>query len=170
MRSWVGEATREKGDDFEKLVKSEFEKNGLKARASIQMTEFGADSSYGDSDCLAWDEEKQVFFAVEAKRLRFARTVAEMGEQLRNFKGEEKDRLAKHIRRCSWLEAHPNAVCRVAHVKITNPKIIPLLVTNTIVPMQFVKGLPLPPQQIVALNALHTVIASSLKKHPPFLN
>lgn len=170
MRSWVGEATREKGDGFEKLVKNEFEKNDLQARASIQMTEFGADSSYGDLDCLAWDEEKELFFAVESKRLRFARTVAEMGEQLRNFKGEEKDRLARHIRRCSWLEAHPDAVCRVARVKAANPQIIPLLVTNTIVPMQFVKGLPLPPQQIVALNALRTVIASSLKKHPPFPN
>jgi hypothetical protein len=154
MRSWVGAAVMKRGGDFEEEVAETFCKLGLHARAKIPMTEFGADQSFGDLDVLAWDAAKGVFFTAECKRLRFARTVGEIGEQLRTFKGEEKDRLAKHLRRVAWFEAHPESLNQVSREKIAKPRIVPLLVTNTFVPMQFVKGLPLPPRQVVPVNQL----------------
>jgi hypothetical protein len=158
MRSWVGTAVMKRGGDFEEEVAEAFRKLGLHARAKISMTEFGADQSFGDLDVLAWDAAKGVFFTVECKRLRFARTVGEIGEQLRTFKGEEKDRLAKHLRRVAWFEAHPESLCQVSREKIVKPRIVPFLVTNTFVPMQFVEGLPLPPRQVVPVIQLAAAV------------
>lgn len=69
---------------FENTVADQCKAIGLGARASIRMTEFGADSSYGDLDTFAWDN-RGTFLAIECKRLRAARTVAKIGEQLRAF-------------------------------------------------------------------------------------
>jgi hypothetical protein len=160
MRSWIGEVTRKRGEEFETAVAGEFSACGLEAVPSRPMTEFGADKSYGDLDVLAWTSSASVFYAVECKRLRFARTVGEVGEQLREFRGEEMDRLAKHLRRCDWLRQHVEVLTRVS--KTSSPKItiVPLLVPSTIVPMQFVSGLPLDPDHIVAFNNLRDWLKS----------
>ncbi len=154
MRSWIGEMTRQRGEEFEIAVAGEFTAGGLKALASRPMTEFGADKSYGDLDVLAWTANGSVFYAVECKRLRFARTVGEVGEQLREFRGEEMDRLAKHLRRCNWLRQHMDELMRISKTSSSRRTIVPLLVPSTIVPMQFVSGLPLDPNNIVAFNRL----------------
>ena len=154
MRSWTGEVTRQRGNEFEIAVAGEFKACGFQALSSRPMTEFGADKSYGDLDVLGWTTSAGVFYAVECKRLRFARTVGEVGEQLREFRGEEMDRLAKHMRRCAWLRQHVHALRRVS--KTSSPKltVVPLLVPSTLVPMQFVLGLPLDSNHIVAFNRL----------------
>ncbi|HEY0793918.1 MAG TPA: hypothetical protein VGD78_22840, partial [Chthoniobacterales bacterium] len=54
MRSWIGEATRRRGDEFEDQVAEEFRAAGLNALVRRPMTEFGADESYGNLDVLAW--------------------------------------------------------------------------------------------------------------------
>jgi len=154
MRSWIGEVTRQRGDEFEIAVAEEFKACGLQALSSRPMTEFGADESYGDLDALAWTTSGSIFYAVECKRLRFARTVGEVGEQLREFRGEEMDRLAKHMRRCAWLRQRVDVLRRVSKTSSTKLTVIPLLVPSTLVPMQFVSGLPLDPNHIVAFNRL----------------
>ncbi len=156
MRSWIGEVTRQRGDEFEDLVARELRSVGLEALVRRRMTEFGADDSYGDLDVLAWRPQSGLFYIIESKRLRFARTVAEIGEQLREFQGEEMDRLTRHLRRCDWLAQHPDALRRVARTNLANSKLMPLLVTSTVVPMQFTKGLPLPPERIVPLSRLRS--------------
>lgn len=153
MRSWIGKRNQEHGLRFETTVADQCKTIGLGARASIGMTEFGADASYGNLDVLAWNN-RGTFFAIECKRLRAARTVAEIGEQLRAFRGKEKDRLAKHVRRWEWLRDHPQELNRVARTRVTLPNVVSLLVTNTMVPMQFVTNLPLSTNQIVPLSRL----------------
>lgn len=154
MQSWVGDAVRRRGKEFEHEVADELEKIGLFVGRSIPMSQFGADESYGDLDVFAWSADGSVFYAVECKRLRFARTVAEIAEQLREFRGEEMDRLARHLRRCEWLVAHPNKVRQVTGSTSPQPDIVPLLVTNAVVPMQFTEGLPIAKENVVPLASL----------------
>jgi hypothetical protein len=157
MRSWIGAKNQALGAKFEEDVASKCKNTRLHARSSIQMTEFLADPVYGDLDTLAWDD-RGTFLLIECKRLRAARTVAEIGEQLRAFRGEEKDRLAKHLSRCEWIQAHPRELNRVARTQVTSPNIVPLLVTNTIVPMQFVINLPLATDHVVPISRLPSFI------------
>jgi hypothetical protein len=126
----------------------------IPVRRENPMTEFGADKSYGDLDVLGWTTSAGIFYAVKCKRLRFARTVGEVGEQLREFRGEEMDRLAKHMRRCAWLRQHVDVLRRVSKTSWPKVTVVPLLVPSTLVPMQFVSGLPLDPNHIVAFNRL----------------
>jgi hypothetical protein len=160
MRSWIGEITRRRGHEFEQEVGAEMRTSRFQALVSQAMTAFGADSSYGDIDVFAWRMGSQNIFAIECKRLRTAKTVAEIGEQLREFEGSEMDRLGRHVRRCHWLTEHPDCVQRVTKLPDAKLNIVPLLVTSTIVPMQFVKNLPLPPGQIVPFTQLRQWLES----------
>jgi hypothetical protein len=154
MRSWVGEATRRRGVAFEHEVAEDLGKIDLLTLVSRPMTEFGADESYGDLDVAAWTLDEERLYLIECKCLRFARTIAEIGEQLREFRGIEKDRLARHIRRCNWLSQNIEAFRKAAKMNGTPKNIIPVLVTNTLVPMQFVNDLPLPSKSVVSLKNL----------------
>ena len=154
MRSWIGEVTRLRGDEFEHTVASELRAAGLQALVGRPMTEFGADSSYGDIDVIAWLPESRVVYLIECKRLRFARTAAEVGEQLREFKGVEMDRLARHVRRCQWLEGNQRKICQALRIGGSGLKLEMLLVTSTVVPMQFTEGLPLSPDRIIPVSRL----------------
>lgn len=149
MRSWIGNVTRQRGDEFEDRVAEKLRSIGLEVLVRRPMTEFGATKSYGDVDVLAWRPESGFFFLIECKRLRMARTVAEIGEQLREFRGQEMDRLTRHLRRSDWLTQHTEAFQRVTGTDVATPKLTGLLVTSTVVPMQFTQGLPLPPERIV---------------------
>jgi hypothetical protein len=160
MQSWIGEITRQRGDEFESQVGDEFRTASFQALVSQPMTLFGADQKYGNLDTLAWKTDSPIVYAVECKRLRAAKTVAEIGEQLREFHGAELDRLSRHLRRCRWLEEHPDAVRRITKLTTKRIKIVPALVTSTIVPMQFVKHLPIAPKQIVPFSKLRSWLAS----------
>lgn len=156
MRKWIGKVTNERGHAFNNLVAEEFRKCGYRARASVNMTEFGVPSEQGDMgdvDVIAWGPGGCVYVA-ECKNLRFARTVGEIVDQLKRFRGEANDELNKHLRRCHWLQDNTNKVASVLGMDPASVKLRPLLVTNTIVPMQFVAGLPLPAQDIMPLKSL----------------
>jgi hypothetical protein len=161
MRSWIGEITRIRGEEFENAVAKQVRECGLQAVASKSMTELGADASYGDLDVLAWNSDGSIFYPIECKRLRFARTVSEVGEQLREFRGEEMDRLARHVRRCEWLKQNAQALRSISKTTSSKIKIIPALVTSTVVPMQFVAGLPLESKSIFALSRIREWISSN---------
>lgn len=154
MKSWIGEITRERGDEFEEEVADELRKGGYEARVGCEMRELGADKSYGNLDVIAWIPDGETFYLIECKRLQFARTTAEIGEQLKHFKGVEMDRLGRHVRRCEWIDANRESIERATKTKCVNPKTVPLLVTSTLVPMQFTKELPLPPERIIPLTDL----------------
>ena len=62
------------------------------------MTELGASSELGDIDVLAWNRTGNVLL-IECKRLKLARTVAEIAEICRRFRGEANDELDKQMRR-----------------------------------------------------------------------
>jgi hypothetical protein len=165
MRSWIGEATRMRGAEFEKEVADECARLGLKTLLSRPMTEFGAEDTYGDLDVIAWTADESQVLLIEAKCLRCARTVAEIGEQLREFRGVEKDRLNRHIRRCEWLKRNTERFSKAVKMQHSPTSMIPVLVTNTTVPMRFTSDLPLPPSSITSLKTLNSWVESNLSIH-----
>jgi hypothetical protein len=87
-----------------------------------------------------------------------ARTIGEIGDQLRHFDEHVKGYFAKHKRRCSFLQAHRKDVSRVVGFDISGYRMESAIVTNTIVPLQFLNDLPFPKDKIVAVQQLSRLV------------
>lgn len=105
-------------------------------------------------DVIAWKDDGTRLLAIESKRLKPARTVGEIGEQLAKFKGDAKDLLDRHLKRVAWLQGEMQRVKEVLKLPHTLSDVTPLLVTNTSVPMQFCDDLPLGKEQILSIAKL----------------
>ena len=92
-------------------------------------------------------------YITECKNLRFALTVGEIADQLNRFRGEAHDELSRHMRRYRWLSENPDRLSKVIGSD-ARLQIKPLLVSNTIVPMQFAQDLPIPVGDILPIGAL----------------
>lgn len=152
MRAYIGHAANLNGAAFEDETVALFKKNGWEARARVKMTELGGTPEQGDVDVLAWNATGAMF-AIECKWLQPARTVGEVAEVLAKFAGEEKDRLARHLARITWLRSNPVGLRKVAGYSVqATPAISSLLVTDADVPMMYAKDLPIPTSEIVPLH------------------
>jgi hypothetical protein len=155
MRAWIGSANNKRGHEFNERVAEEFRKLNFKARASVDMAEFNVPAAMGDLgdiDVLAWSTSGLVY-VIECKNLRFAMTVGEIVDQLNRFRGEANDELHKHMRRCDWLNQNLERLAQVIGHR-GRLRIEHLMVSNTIVPMQFAQNLPLPPENILSIGAV----------------
>jgi hypothetical protein len=162
MRTWIGAINNKRGHEFNEQVAEEFRKLNFQARASVQMAEFNVPhemGDLGDIDVLAWSTSGLVYI-VECKNLRFAMTVGEIADQLKRFRGEANDELKKHMNRCHWLEQNLDRLAKII-TRDGSLKIKPLLVSNTIVPMQFSQDLPIPAEDILPIAALPQKIRRS---------
>ncbi len=158
MKAFSGKTAHALGGVFEDDVVRELNANGWEARARVQMSELGAPRELGDVDVLAWRPDGRVLI-IECKRLQPARTVGEVADVLQKFAGEEKDKLARHLRRLSWLQASPSGVPRA--LRLDKAAIISSiqgrLVTNTDVPMMYAKDLPILVSEIIPTRLLKTI-------------
>lgn len=155
MKAFAGKTAHTLGGVFEDEVVKKLSACGWVARARIQMTELGATQEMGDVDVLAWHADGRVLI-IECKRLQPARTVGEVADVLQKFAGEEKDKLARHLRRLAWLQASPSGIRRALGLDRT-AKISAVqgrLVTNKDVPMMYAKDLPIPVSEILPIRAL----------------
>lgn len=96
---------------------------------------------------MAWKPSGEIQL-IECKRLQLARTVAEIAEICRRFRGDAKDELAKHIRRVAWIKANPAGLQGIVGFAPDPERIDDRLVTNTHVPMKYLNGLPIKPDKI----------------------
>jgi hypothetical protein len=138
--TWIGKAAEREGGKFTGRVAAKLKALGFETRKEVGMTEFGGDPSLGDIDVLAWSAERAVVFAIECKRLAFARTIGEIGERLREYTsvaapGDERTPIQKHLDRITYLRANPDQIARVTKLKGATLK--SALVTDYLVPMQF---------------------------------
>ena len=117
------------------------------------MTQLGAPSELGDIDVLAWKSNGEALI-VECKRLRLARTVAEISEICRRFRGEAKDELFKHMRRVNWIETNPSSLNTIIGFPVNPNRIDQRLITNVQVPMRFLSNLPIPNDKIGPLGSI----------------
>ena len=142
MKRYIGTINNEEGHAFARETANELCNRGWQTRNEVQMTELGASAKLGDVDVLAWKPHGEIQI-IECKRLRLARTVAEIAEICRRFRGEAKDELDKHVQRINWIKANPTGLQRIVGF-IPNPALIDdRLVTNTPVPMTYLTSLPI---------------------------
>jgi Holliday junction resolvase len=151
MRQYIGATNSERGHAFARSVADQLRENGWEARNEVQITELGGSAELGDVDVLAWKPSGEIQL-IECKRLQLARTVAEVAEICRRFRGEAKDDLDKHIRRVDWIRANPAGVERIVGFVPDPDRIDDRLVTNTHVPMMYLSSLPIEADKIGPLK------------------
>lgn len=147
MRQYTGTVNRERGHAFARSVADKLRENGWQTRNRVQMTELGGSAQLGDVDVLAWMPSGEIQL-IECKRLQLARTVAEVAEICRRFRGEAKDELDKHVQRVNWIKANPAGLHRIVGFVPDPARIDARLVTNTHVPMMYLTSLPIPAEKI----------------------
>lgn len=151
MKRYIGKVNDEKGHAFARSVADQMRKAGWKARNEVQMTELGGSSELGDIDVLAWKPSGEIRI-IECKRLQLARTVAEVAEICRRFRGEAKDELDKHVQRIKWVRANAATLQPIVGFTPTKTRLDDRLVTNTHVPMTYLKSLPIKAKKIGPLK------------------
>ena len=163
MKTWIGHIAHDLGMRFEKEVEEAYNDIGFKTKQGLLMTELGARKEDGefhksDVDVIAWDGSSNEVFIIECKRLQQAKTLSEISEQLNKFKGvaegEDKDLLGKHIERFEWLNKNRDKLAEKVGIEPNDIEIIPLVVTNTIVPMQFISSINHDPSMFVSFNRI----------------
>jgi hypothetical protein len=135
MKKYYGSVNDKRGADFNAAACELFTSRGWSARSEIEMTALGApaERAMGDVDVLAWNGD--VICICECKELLFARTVGEVVSQLIRFRGQEGDDLDKHLQRVKFLRENHQELRRIT--RIDPPRIVSILITSKIVPMQF---------------------------------
>lgn len=151
MKKYIGTVNNKRGHAFARSVAEQLREGGWQARNEVQMTELGGSAELGDVDVLAWKPSGEIQL-IECKRLQFARTVAEIAEICRRFRGEAKDELAKHISRVTWIKANPGGLQRIVGFVPDPARIDDRLVTNTLVPMMYLTALPIEADKIGPLK------------------
>lgn len=151
MRSFIGRTNNERGHEFAQSVSKQLRKMKWKTRLEVNMTELGAAKELGDIDVLAWDSTGKILI-IECKRLQLARTIGEIADVCRRFRGEAKDELAKHVRRVDWIKGNYSGLKAIVGINPRVENIDDRLVTNIQVPMTFLKSLPVGPDKIGPLN------------------
>ena len=143
MKRYIGTINNEEGHAFARETANQLRKEGWQTRSEVQMTELGASADLGDVDVLAWNPHGEIQI-IECKRLRLARTVAEIAEiPAAVLAVRRRDELDKHVQRIKWIKANPAGLQRIVGFT-PNPALIDdRLVTNTRVPMTYLTSLPI---------------------------
>lgn len=142
---------KERGHEFARTVAEQLRENGWQVRNEVQMSELGASANLGDVDVLAWKPTGEIQI-IECKRLQLARTVAEIAEICRRFRGDAKDELSKHVCRVVWLKANPAGLKHIVGFMPDPISMDDRLITNTHVPMSYLTGLPIEANKIGPLK------------------
>ena len=159
MKRYRGDIIRRLGSRFAKETGRQLETRGWCTRIEVPMGTFGAPKKHGDVDVLAWNAEGQVV-VVECKRLQMARTVAEVAELCKRFRGEANDDLQKHLRRVEWLRRNPAKLQPIVGYVPEVDAIDDRVVTNVRVPMSYLSSLP------IAAGKIGPLVDGSFAKTP----
>lgn len=171
MQAWAGTAVRRRGEEFNDRVLKQVISAGLYAKARILMSELGVpvDSKslrQSDVDVLAWSMTTGLVLVIECKRLLLAKTVGEIADQLNDFRsggsGTGKNNLQRHLERFRWLDSNRAGLERLTGIAVQRMHLVQLIVTNTIVPMQFASRTP--EMEIVRIDDLERWIQTENRR------
>lgn len=162
MKAFIGNIAEEKGREFEEKVCEQFLTLNWAAEANVPMKCLGASKKYGDIDVLAWSSDKNVILAIECKRLKPAKTIGEIGEQLREFHGIDRDRLHKHLERVNWLQDNSNLLKKFIGINEGEIRIFPMLVANYLLPIKFRDNLPMPNELVIQIEDIKTFLYTKI--------
>jgi hypothetical protein len=144
MELWLGRVNDVQRTKFNKTVAARLRQLGWNTKAEVKITEIlgrSFDRDYGDVDVLAWRNDNGRTLAIECKDLQSQTTMAEVAEQLSDFRGEtrangKRDHLKRHLDRLAILSANSDVVARF--LKLPAPLAIEgHLVFSRDVPMRF---------------------------------
>ena len=111
MKQWIGNAVNRRGHAFNRQVAERLRELGWSVRAEVNVTELGGADALGDVDVLAWRYETGKVCAIECKRLRFDRTIGEIGERLMEYSdapdGGNPTLAKRHVDRINFLNRSP---------------------------------------------------------------
>ncbi len=162
MKKYIGKIAGTKGHQFASEVAETLKGFGFECDLEVKMTALGAPKQpdLGDIDVLAWDAATAVVLLIECKRLRASLTMRDVIQRLEEFKGEGKDRLAKHTRRVQWIEGNLGGLSTRIEIESAKIRCVPLLVTNSRVPMSFVDGIDFSADHVIAIQGLEEWLGS----------
>ncbi|HYE37631.1 hypothetical protein [Methylocaldum sp.] len=155
MRSFLGARVDALGRQFTERVASKLHDEGWMTATELKLTQLGASKSpnLGDIDVLAWHTNGQVL-AIECKRLKQSKTIAEIALACARFKGNVDDHLYKHLRRAHWLQTHIGQVAKFIKLPETAIRIRHPMVVSRPVPFKYLQGLPIPASDILSFEEL----------------
>lgn len=155
MRAWLGGRVDELGRQFTEHVADKLRAAGWMAVTEVKLTQLGApkNPNLGDVDVLAWQPGGTVL-AIECKRLKASRTIAEMAQSCDRFRGNVGDRLHKHVRRATWIRANVDKLAAFTKLSPDAIRIRSPLVVSRPVPFKYLQSLPIPSSDIVGIETL----------------
>jgi hypothetical protein len=154
MRRYIGSVAEKLGHAFTQAAASELSRAGWEVRTEVQMRTVGAPKALGDLDIIAWHAWDPRVLLIECKRLQPVRNPGEIVERLNQFRGDAGDRLGKHLRRCEWVGENFGSVQKTLRLPDTSRHLVPVLMTNSEVPMQYKRDLALSPEFVVPLSEI----------------
>ena len=152
MKSLCGAINNKKGDAFNKTVADKVSSFGWSVQLNINMSQIGASKNFGDIDILAWKSNQ--IKIIESKRLQPARNISEIVNSLKRFKGENNDLLEKHINRVNWIKNNLNSISNIIGFTPSVECISENIVTNVLIPSQYVDFLPVHFKSIIQIDDL----------------
>lgn len=157
MRSYIGRRVDALGAEFTKRVSSTLKEIGWQTQVEVKMSALGAgkNPNLGDIDVLAWRDDGQVLI-IECKRLKRARTIAEIALTCDRFRGNTGDHLFKHLRRVKWITQNLDKLARHIGLDVSSLTIKAPLVTSANVPFRYLQGLDIATEDIWSYAQLTT--------------
>ncbi|MFM9879373.1 MAG: hypothetical protein ACKVOO_03055 [Burkholderiaceae bacterium] len=153
MRSYVGRRVDQLGREFSQEVASTLRRLGWMAETEVKMTRLGApkNPNLGDIDVLAWSPTGGIL-AIECKRLKPVRSITEIAQTCDRFRGNAGDHLFKHLRRMDWIKNNFAKVVAFTKADVKLDELRTPLITSAVVPIRYLKGLPLSREHIIPLE------------------
>ena len=152
MKSLCGEINNKKGDEFNKKVADKLKRLKWNIKLNLKMSELEASNEFGDIDILAWKNHQ--IKIIESKRLRPVRNTNEIVNSLKRFKGENNDLLQKHSNRVKWVKNNLNSLKRIVKFVPNLDHINGVIVTNILIPSQYVDYLSIDFDSIITIDDL----------------
>ena len=142
--TYFGHRRNEIGQVFNDNVAKWFIDRGFETKSNIPMTAIGANNrnnDLGDIDVIAFDKQNNFLFIIECKNLEKAKTPKEMGQQIKRFLEGSERWLSRHIARYKWVIDRKLNIIKQLKMGDANTKIVPILLVNDIVPLQYMNSL-----------------------------
>lgn len=147
MRAFVGAAAEKTGLNFNLRVAEQVRSIGPTAYASVKLTDAlhhkgtEAVKRLGDIDVLALSADGRHAWVIEAKDIRFCRTLGETTSRLSEYRGQvdakgRRDNLRKHLDRVEYVRAHRKDLAQRYRLAAA-PEVHGLVVLDSPQPMAF---------------------------------
>lgn len=177
MRKFVGGKAEKLGMEFNDRVAASIADLGLSAIPSMKPSDCLNHKAtdglkrLGDIDVLVVTEGGKHVWVVEAKDIRFCRTLAETASRLSEYRGVlrkdgKPDNLLRHLQRVEYVRAHASDLAKRMKLP-TVPKVHGLVIVDSPQPMAFLPSHPSTDARTMMLSDLAEVPWTKGWRAPP---